>query len=204
MQKRDAPLRRNSADPAARTVEVTWTTGAPVDRYDWRADAFFTEVLEVTEEAVDLSRLNKGAPVLDSHRAGSATDQVAVVERAWIEKGEGLALLRFPDAGTSERADQVFEMIVQGIVRNTSVGYTSNEVREEPNNVRRSTRWTPHEISFVTVPADAAAQVRSSATPNNATRRVRLRQALLATMSAAPEPEEPEQPTRLWPMFRPR
>lgn len=203
MQTRSMVLRRNSADAGARTVEVVWTTGAPVERYDWRSDRTFQEVLDVTDDAIDLSRLNAGAPVLDGHRTGTA-DQIAVVERAWIAKGEGLAVLRFPDKGTSQRSDQVFELVEQGIIRNLSVGYTSNEVREEPNNVRRSTRWTPHEISFVTVPADAAAQVRSGASPNNAARRVRLRQALLATRSAVAEPEEPDETTRLWPMFRPR
>ncbi len=53
----------------------------------------FDEILEVSDRAVDLTRLNAGAPALDSHSVWSSHSQVGVVERAWIEGKEGKAIL---------------------------------------------------------------------------------------------------------------
>jgi hypothetical protein len=193
MQTRTETLRRNTADPSQRTVEVVWTTGAPVRRYhiDGYEVVPYEERLVVADKVVDLSRLNAGAPVLDGHKAGGVADQLAVVERAWIAGGKGIALLRFPEARTSARADQVFGLIEQGIVRNISVGYEQVEYSDEPATsvddvaVRQVTRWTPYEISIVPIPADAKAQVRSSVVARGAAaRRVALRQALLASRMA--------------------
>jgi phage head maturation protease len=89
-----------------------------------------------------------------------------VVERAWIEGGAALARLRFPAAGTVEEADRLFALVEQGIVRSVSAGYTVEKVRviapEKVGEIEKRIveRWTPHEISFVTIPADAGAQVR--------------------------------------------
>jgi hypothetical protein len=193
MQTRTETLRRNTADATQRTVEVVWTTGAPVRRYhfsDYEAVPY-SEHLLVSEKAIDLSRLNAGAPVLDAHRASGVADQLAVVERAWVAGGKGIALLRFPDAGTSARADEVFALIQQGIVRNISVGYQQNEWDDLPATgsedvaVRTVTRWTPYEISIVNVPADAGAQVRSGGMVCGvAARRMALRQALVARLAS--------------------
>lgn len=168
MQTRAAPV--TTVDAEARTVEVTWTTGASVRRRRWTGwdtSVPFDEVLTVSRDAVDLTRLNAGAPVLDSHSMWSTYSQVGVVERAWIENGEGRAIVRFPSKGTDENADRIFALVAEGIVRNISVGYSIDKVRvvppERPGDVEKriAERWTPHEISFVTVPADAGAQVRS-------------------------------------------
>lgn len=193
MQTRTESLRRNTADSSQRTVEVVWTTGAPVRRH--HIDGYdvvpYEERLVVSDKAVDLSRLNAGAPVLDGHRAGGVADQLAVVERAWIASGKGVALLRFPDAGTSARADEVFALIEQGIIRNISVGYRHDEYTDEPATgaedvaVRIVTRWQPHEISIVTIPADAGAQVRGGSVARSVVaRRVVLRQALAARLAS--------------------
>jgi phage head maturation protease len=62
----------------------------------------------------------------------------------------------------------MFAMVDEKIIRNVSVGYSIDEVRVvEPTKKdevekRIATRWTPFEISFVTIPADAGAQVRAS------------------------------------------
>ena len=58
----------SSADAEARTVEVTWTTGAPVLRRG--AGGSYYEELRLGD-AVNMERLNSGAPLLNSHRAGS-------------------------------------------------------------------------------------------------------------------------------------
>ena len=77
-----------SVDTSARTVNVGFTTGAAVRRRRWTgwdSAVPFDEILEVSRAAIDLSRLNAGAPALDSHSAWSSYSQVGVVERAWID-----------------------------------------------------------------------------------------------------------------------
>lgn len=169
-QQRRAPIA--AVDAAQRTIEVTWTTGATVRRrrYGWGTAVPYDEQLVVTREAVDLERMNAGAPVVDSHNTYSTRAQVAVVDRAWIEGGEGRAVLRFPSAGVDEAADRMWGMVADKIIRNISVGYQVNEVEvteaERKGEVEqwRVTRWTPFELSFVTVPADPKAQTRAAET----------------------------------------
>ncbi len=169
MQTRALPV--GSVDPDKRTVEVTFTTGATVRRrrwIGWDTAVPFDEVLEVSRSAINLARLNAGAPALDSHSSWRTSSQVGVIEKAWVEAGEGRALIRFPSKGVDESADRMFAMVQEGIIRNVSVGYSIDEVRVvEPQKKgeiekRIATRWTPFEVSFVTIPADAGAQVRGT------------------------------------------
>ncbi|MDI4231439.1 HK97 family phage prohead protease [Bradyrhizobium sp. Arg237L] len=170
MQTRaDVPIADVSQD--SRTVEVVFTTGASVRRMRWTgwdSAVPFDEILTVSRDAVNLDRLNAGGPALDSHSMWSTYSQVGVVDKAWIAGSEGRALIRFPSTGIDEAADRMFSMVREKIIRNVSVGYTIDEVRTEaPQKVtdvekRIVTKWTPHEISFVAVPADAGAQVRSA------------------------------------------
>lgn len=169
MQTRLAPVA--SIEAEARTVEVVWTTGASVRRRRWTGfdtAIDYEEILVVSREAVDLSRLDAGAPVLDSHSQWTTRAIVGVVERAWIDKGEGRASLRFPKPGVDEAADRLFALVTDGIVRNISVGYRIDKVRvERPERVGEPERWfverwTPHELSFVAVGADPGAQVRTA------------------------------------------
>jgi len=169
MQTRRAPI--SSVDAEARTVDLVWTTGASVRRrkFDWEAGRVvnYDEILIVSERAVDLSRLNAGAAVLDSHDTWSTQSQVAVVERASIEDGKGIATVRFPQPGVDANADRLFALVADKIVRNVSVGYSIDKVRIEKSETSGDVekwfieRWTPHELSFVTVPADPGAQVRA-------------------------------------------
>jgi len=65
---RAATVRAESVNMEARTVEIVWTTGATVRRWSW-TDGEIEESLEVTPQAVDLARLNAGAPFLNSHNS---------------------------------------------------------------------------------------------------------------------------------------
>ncbi|MBR2117676.1 MAG: HK97 family phage prohead protease [Afipia sp.] len=161
----------NSFDEAARTVEVIFTTGATVRRrryVGWDTAVPFDETLIVSRDAVNMERLLAGAPALDSHSMYSTFSQVGVVDAARIESGKGLATIRFPSKGVDENADRMAAMVKERIIRNVSVGYTINEVRvEAPEKIgeiekRIITRWTPYEISFVTIPADKDAQTRAA------------------------------------------
>lgn len=159
---RAAPV--NSVDVSARTVEVTWTTGATVDRVDWWTGERYKEELVVSGNAVRLDRLNAGGPVLDNHGRYRLDDQLAVVERAWIESGRGLATIRFPKAEDDENADRIFRKVSDGIIRSLSCGYRQHLIevdKSQTPNVWRVVDWEPYEISFVLVPADFGAQVRA-------------------------------------------
>lgn len=165
-QIRLATLQPATFNAEARTVEVVWTTGARVRRYNWWDDEYYEEELVVSLEAVDMSRLASGAaPVLDSHGTYELADQIGVVERAWIDGAVGRAVLRL--SGREDLAG-IVQDIADGIIRNISVGYSVEryDVTRETGKlpVYRASRWTPSELSFVTVPADAAATTRKQQT----------------------------------------
>lgn len=169
MEFRLAPVK--SVDAEARTVDVTWTTGAKVrrKRWDWARGVVveFDESLEVSSKAINMTRLKNSAPALDSHNLGSTRDQVGVIEKAWLAGPEGLATIRFAKAGIDENADRVAALVADGIIRNVSVGYSIDRVRIVPATdkeveQRIVERWTPYEISFVTAGADPGAQVRGA------------------------------------------
>lgn len=146
-----------------RTIDVTWSTGAPVARRDYWENTNWTEVLDVSPDAVDLARMNAGAPVLNTHSSYELSDVIGVVERAWIENGLGRATIRFSDR---PEVASIMRDVSTGIIRNLSVGYTVQQWDVVPagagtGEVRTAKRWTPYEISFVPIPADAGAQTRA-------------------------------------------
>lgn len=162
-----AALQPATFDPESRTVDVVWTTGADVQRTDFWTGKRWIERLEVSPDAIDLSRLMAGAPVLNTHSSWALGDVVGVVDRAWIEDGKGYAGLRFSDR--PEVAD-IIRDVQAGILRNISVGYTVEkwEVTEAGlggAELRIAKRWTPMEVSLVPIPADPGAQVRSGPLP---------------------------------------
>jgi hypothetical protein len=172
LQTRLAPIA--SVEAQSRTVEVVWTTGAAVRRRRWTGfdtALDYDEILVVSRDTIDLSRLEVGAPVLDSHAQWTTQAIVGVVESAWIDQGEGRATVRFSKAGVDEASDRLFALVADGIVRNVSVGYRIDKVRiERPERAGEPERWfverwTPHELSFVAVGADPGAQVRGAPEP---------------------------------------
>ena len=152
----------SSVDAEARTVEVVWSTGAVVRRFDWNRWRSFDEALDMDSASIRMDRLNAGAPVLNTHNQSELEDQIGVVERAWLENGEGRALLRI-----SRRPDvePIWQDIADGIVRNISVGYIVHAYqiteRDDGGMVEyKAIDWEPTEISLVPVPAEAGAGVR--------------------------------------------
>lgn len=173
LHHRDASVQAQTWDATARTVEVIWTTGAMRRARDPWTGVQFDEQLVVDEAAVDMSRFDAGAvPVLDGHDRFSGVSAIlGVAQRGWLVNGEGRALLRL-----SERPELagVVADIAGGVVRNVSVGYSADEVQVIRAQDRTDggtvdlwlvTRWTPHEISFVAVPADPDAGTRSADHP---------------------------------------
>lgn len=168
-QYRAATIVPASFDEAARTVEVVWTTGARRRAYDWWNDTVFEEELVVSPEAVDMARFDAGVvQVLDCHRVhGGVGAILGVAQRGWIEGGEGRATLLL---STRDEVAGIVRDIQAGVIRSISFGYsveryeiTRAQDRTDGVNLPlyRAARWTPQEISFVTVPADPNAQTRA-------------------------------------------
>lgn len=138
-----------------KNLEVTLPVASPDPclREDKNGVAY-QEVLRVTPEAVDLTRLNGGAAVLRNHD----TDHTyGVVKRAFIEGDRLYTRLRFRK--NEPEAVAAFRDAVDGTLPNVSLGYQPLEVEfRQENGVRigEVTRWMPFEVSVaVGVPADA-------------------------------------------------
>ena len=154
---RRADLAPSSADRDARTVEVIWSTGAPVRRRDMAGQ--YIERLSLAREAVDLSRL-QGASVLDAHRQSAVRDVLGSVQSAAVDGQRGTALIRF---SSRPEVEPLWQDVLSGILRHVSVGYSVEEWAETTENDARvltAVRWTPHEISLVPTPADPGARIR--------------------------------------------
>ena len=157
MLTRRADLAPSSADRDARTVEVIWSTGAPVRRRDMAGQ--YVERLSLAPEAVDLSRL-QGASVLDAHRQSAVRDVLGSVQSAAVDGKYGTALIRF---SARPEVEPLWQDILSGILRHVSVGYSVEDWAESIENGARvltAIRWTPHEISLVPTPADPGARIR--------------------------------------------
>lgn len=152
-----AVSQRNSIDEEARTVEVAFSSEDPYLRF------FGYEILDHSPDSVRLGRLQDGGAVLVDH---DTRDHVGVVDSVKIDGDRvGRATLRF---GRSQRAQEVFTDVVDGIRKSISVGYRVHNMTleaeragEEPTY--RVDDWEPFEVSFVAVPADATVGVGRSA-----------------------------------------
>lgn len=138
-----------SVDEEQRTVELAFSSDAECEQW-WHT----LLVLEHSAAACDLDRLNNGGAVLINH---DRDDYVAVVESARIDSdAKGRAVVRF---GRSARAEEAYRDVLDGILRHVSVGFSVQELklvetREGEIDVYRATKWTPYEISLVTIPMD--------------------------------------------------
>ncbi|WP_442793785.1 MULTISPECIES: prohead protease/major capsid protein fusion protein [unclassified Paracoccus (in: a-proteobacteria)] len=155
---RRATLAPATADPEGRTVEVVWSTGAPVRRRDMAGQ--YIERLSLAPEAVDLSRL-EGASVLDAHRQTAVRDVLGSVRSAAVDGKRGTALIQF---SARPEVEPVWQDVLAGILRHVSFGYSVEDWAETTENGARvltAVRWTPHEISLVPTPADPGAHIRT-------------------------------------------
>jgi len=160
---RDFSVDRSAIDEEARTVNLSFSSDTPVERF------FGMEVLSHDPKAVDLGRLNDGAPLLMDHNIG---DQIGRVESAMVDGKRGQAMVRF---SKSARGSEIFNDVVDGIRQNISVGYRINEMEldesrsEEGVETFVATSWQPYEVSVVSVPADNSIGISRSAEGDNVT-----------------------------------
>lgn len=194
VQRRELMIAPDSWNPETRTVDVTWTTGARRRMFDWNRWDYVDEELSLEAGHIRFDRINNGAPVLNTHSSYELEDVIGVVVAgtARIEGGAGIATLQL-----SRREDVagLVQDIADGIIRNISVGYMVHEyqVTERPGEIplMRAVDWEPAEISFVPIPADAAATVRSADAPQGGRPCIIRRNGLAANMESPMAEEAP-------------
>jgi hypothetical protein len=163
----NAPL---SYDPKTHEVTATLSKGAPVQR------TYGIERLEISDRAIDLSRLtNGGVPLLDHHRQDGIDSVLGKITTAWLSNGALLGRLKFAATPQGNKAEG---MVARREITSLSVGYKvddwkisdadGNVIDPEKDRVRwdgdltfTATRWQLFEVSLVGVPADGASMIRS-------------------------------------------
>ena len=128
----------------------------PYMRYDWWTDEYYAEVLKISDEAVDMNRLNMGASVLKNHDTNVVLGKVV---RAWCVGDQLCVRIQFRSDNMSKA---LFNDLARGTVPNVSIGYRydpEKDVREYTNEngelVREVEHWEAYEVSVaVGVPAD--------------------------------------------------
>ena len=154
-------------DGDKRQVELSLSSEEPCRRW------FGDEILSHDAGAVDLSRLEEIGVVLFNHDRDRVIGRVLSVRLD--ETGRKLrAVIQFDEDEESER---VYQKVRSGTLRGVSVGYAV-DVWEEVKAGATSTngrftgpcevaaRWTPYELSIVSVPADATVGVGRSFSEN--------------------------------------
>ena len=137
-----------------RKVEISFSSEEPYARwYDT------TEILEHSENSVDLKRLNDIGVLLFNHQRNLVIGKII---KAWVESERGYAVVEFDD---DEESNKIFEKVKSGTLKGVSVGYVVNSWEEVAVNKKSSDgrftgpcyiakSWEPYEISIVSIPAD--------------------------------------------------
>lgn len=155
MEHRAMALDMSPIDEDKRTARIAISSEEPVER------SFGKEVLEHTEEAVDLSFLNSGrAPLLLDH---DPEKQIGVIESVDLD-GSARRLRATVRFGRSGLAKEAFDDVVDGIRANISVGYAIKKMEKDKRggDTYIAKSWRPVEASLVSIPADVTVGVGRS------------------------------------------
>lgn len=146
-------------DEKLRTIPVSFSSETPYRRW------FGDEILDHSAGAIDLSFINSGrAPFLVGHWSDEV---IGIIEKAWIDDDKkARAMLRL---SKSDKAEEIFCDIIDGIRPNISVGYQIKKMvlveenEETGDRTYKVTKWKPLEISTVAIPADETVGVARKA-----------------------------------------
>lgn len=141
-----------------RKFELSFSSEEPYTRY-WGV-----EILDHGEGCMDLTRLQEIGCVLFNHNRDVV---IAKVNSVWTENNRGKAEIEFD---TDEDAEKIYQKVKSGTLKGVSVGYVVDAWEEVLSNkesadgrfkgpCRIARKWTPYEISIVSVPADATVGV---------------------------------------------
>lgn len=151
-----------------RTVELSFSSEAPYQRW------FGNEILSHDAGAIDLTRLQEIGVLLFNHNANMPIGQVVSVDLDEANR-KCKATVRFD---TDEQAETIYQKVQSGTLKGVSVGYQVGVWEEVGANAMSTNgrftgpcsvavKWTPYEISIVSVPADPTVGVGRSADPQN-------------------------------------
>lgn len=150
-----------TVDDNSRTVEVSFSSETAVRRYDWRTGEFYNEILGHEPGNVDLSRLETLGVALFNHNADLVVG--AVLEPVLDADGRRCrAKIRFD---TDVESEKIYQKVKSGTLKGISMMYqiSSVEVVKEGETstcgrhqgpCRIARKWTPFEVSPVSIPAD--------------------------------------------------
>ena len=150
-QKRSLRIENISENDAENKLIFSCASPAPYTReYD---DLIYNEVLEISENSIDFTRLvDQRSPLLFEH---DMEKQIGVVDKAWIENEKLYVAVRF---SKSKFAQEILADIRDDIRRNVSIGYIVNDYQMVENKDDIPTmlvkNFTVYEVSIVSTPAD--------------------------------------------------
>ncbi|HCD2260000.1 TPA: major capsid protein, partial [Escherichia coli] len=147
-------------DVENRTIEIAFASETPVKRDFGEGLGVLNEILKCTPDAVNLSRLLNGAPLLIEH---DFTRQVGVVLDARVDSDH--VCRATVKLSSIQAAETIFTMIQEGIRTKISVGYNIESYHIEGENLIVDL-WSPYEVSSVSVPADDFVGVSRSLNTN--------------------------------------
>lgn len=147
---RSQDMEARAIDEDSRRIRMSISSEYPVER------SFGMEVLEHSEEAVDLSFLNSGrAPLLLDH---DPERQIGVIESVELDSS-ARRLRATARLGRGALAREAFDDIVDGIKSNISIGYAINKMERSDKETYVAKSWRPMEASLVSLPADQSEMV---------------------------------------------
>lgn len=118
-----------------------------------------TEILDHSEGSINLERLNEIGCLLFNHNRDSV---IGKINKAWLENGRGQAEVEFD---SDEESEKIYQKVKSGTLKGVSVGYSIDSWEEVAANKTSADnkftgpcdiarKWTPYEISIVSIPAD--------------------------------------------------
>jgi hypothetical protein len=139
VQRREASMQLRAEGDE---LSFSFSSEQPVERW------FGTEVLSHDPEAADLSRLNDGGPFLWNHDPNAV---LGVLRSAAMgDDRRGYCSVKWSRNAMAQEKRQDVE---DGILRNVSFAYSIDDMVERDGNMV-VTKWTPLEVSLVSIPAD--------------------------------------------------
>lgn len=149
----DAGIQTAEDEENDRRFTLSFSSEEPYSRW------YGVEILDHSGSCMDLSRLQSIGVVLFNHNANRVLGKIV---KAWNENGRGEAIIEFDD---DDEAETIRKKVAGGTLKGISVGYRV-DVWEEVAAGKKSSdgrfsgpcyiakKWTPLEISIVSVPAD--------------------------------------------------
>lgn len=149
----DAGIRAVGEKTDGREFELSFSSEEPYTRW------YGVEILDHSDGCLDMERLQSIGVVLFNHKMDRVLGKIT---KAWKEDGRGKARIEFDD---DEEAEIIRKKVSVGTLKGVSVGYSVDAWEEVAAGKKSSDgrftgpcyiakRWTPLEVSIVSVPAD--------------------------------------------------